>query len=115
MIAQHSNQFKHTTLTSHPLKVAGVSFVEERPGFTGVYLRNEEGGFWPAREVAQKPKKHHKSVCDAWAQHYGMLGVPECQMHKECKKMVTHIGERTRKMTPDELKLVMSGQPIAKF
>ena len=44
MNALEPSQFKHTTLTAYPDKVVGVTLLDESPGFTGIYLRDEQGG-----------------------------------------------------------------------
>jgi len=66
MIAAAPSQFRHTTLTAYPNRIAGVTLLDESPGFTGVYLRDEKGGLWPARTVSRAPIKHHRNVCAAW-------------------------------------------------
>ena len=71
MESASANQFKHTTLKSFPHKVVGVTLVDEEPGFTGIYLRDEEGGLWPARTVNHDPPEHHRNVCEAWMSRPG--------------------------------------------
>lgn len=71
MDAMHPSGFKHTTLDEYPLDVAGITLVDEKPGFTGIYLRDPEGGLWPARTVSRKPASHHESVVDAWLSREG--------------------------------------------
>jgi hypothetical protein len=66
MIAAAPSQFRHTTLTAYPNRIAGVTLLDESPGYTGVYLRDENGGLWPARTVSRAPIKHHRNVCAAW-------------------------------------------------
>jgi len=68
--------FKHTTLNLYPEsrrpdgtwtpKKAGITLLDEEDGFTGIYLRDAEGGLWPARTVNRACKEHHESVCNAW-------------------------------------------------
>ena len=74
------SEFKHTTLKTYPESIVrsehgsasytpkrvGITLLDEEPGFTGIYVRDENGGLWPARTVSHQPPKHHKSVCDAW-------------------------------------------------
>jgi hypothetical protein len=72
----HPSDFKHTTLSVYPEsplgsgawtpKRVGVTLLDEEPGFTGVYIRDEQGGLWPARTGSHQPPEHHKRVCDAW-------------------------------------------------
>jgi len=76
------SEFKHTTLTIYPEtpighglytpKRVGITLLDQCPGFTGVYLRDENGGLWPARTVNHNPPEHHKRVCDAWLAHLGV-------------------------------------------
>jgi len=66
MQAFDPSQFQHTTLPCYPSKIAGITLLEETPGFTGIYLRDEEGGLWPARTVSRGNAKHHNDVCAAW-------------------------------------------------
>lgn len=73
MIASRSSDFRHTTLTKYPDRVVGVTLLNEEPGFTGIYLRDAQGGLYPARTVSRRPAAHHKSVVDAWIQSYGGL------------------------------------------
>jgi len=44
----------------------GINLLDESPGFTGIYLRDEKGGLWPARTVSRKPARRHRQVCAAW-------------------------------------------------
>ena len=44
MIAAAPSQFRHTTLTAYPNRIAGVTLLDESPGYTGVYLRDEKVG-----------------------------------------------------------------------
>ena len=67
-----ASEFKHTTLERYPDRKAGITLLDEEPGFTGVYIRNANGGLWPARTVSHTPPDHHKSVCDAWLSHPGV-------------------------------------------
>jgi hypothetical protein len=59
-------EFRHTTLQRSPIDRIGITLVDEEPGFTGVYIRDENGGLWPARTVSHFPSEHHRSVCAAW-------------------------------------------------
>ncbi len=69
--------FKHTTAKMfpggpyEPNKRVGVVLVDEKPGFTGIYIRDGNGDLWPARTVSHKPKKHHESVIRAWLESEG--------------------------------------------
>ncbi len=63
-------EFKHTSLTAYPNTIAGVSLLDESPTVTGVYLRNPQGGLWPARTV-NKDSKHYDDVCRAWLRRAG--------------------------------------------
>ena len=65
-------QFRHTTLTEYPNKIAGVTLLDESPGVTGIYLRAPDGGLWPARTVNRTPVSHHEDVCNAWLCHPGI-------------------------------------------
>jgi len=71
MTAQAPGDFRHTTLDRYPDKIVGVSLLEESPGFTGIYLRDPDGGLWPARTVNQALPEHHQSVCESWLARYG--------------------------------------------
>ena len=70
MDAMAPEDFKHTTLKRYPDRIVGVSFLQESPGFTGIYLRDPEGGLWPARTVNQSMKDHHAAVLAAWKDKY---------------------------------------------
>jgi hypothetical protein len=86
MEAAHPTDFKHTTLTVYPEtwiktgdgeghwspKKVGITLLDEEPGFTGIYIRDEAGGLYPARTVNHNPPEHHKSVCDAWLSDAGI-------------------------------------------
>ena len=48
MQATDPRQFRHTTLAAYPEKIVGVTLLDETPGFTGIYLRDQRGGLWPA-------------------------------------------------------------------
>ncbi len=61
--------YDHSTNTWTPKRV-GITLLDEKPGFTGIYIRDENGGLWPARTVSRKPKKHHQDVCGAWIAQY---------------------------------------------
>jgi len=61
-----ANTFKYTTLTKYPDKVAGVTLLDEEPGYTGIYIRDKDGGLWPARTVDRLLPEHHDAVCAAW-------------------------------------------------
>ena len=65
------NKFRHTTLTKCPDKIAGIVLVDEEPGFTGIYLKDPNGGLWPARTVNHEPPEHCVSVCQAWMKRPG--------------------------------------------
>lgn len=74
-------EFKHTTLDVYPEsfvdgkwtpKRVGVTLLDEEPGFTGIYIRDENGGLWPARTVSHNPPKHHRSVCNSWLSGEGI-------------------------------------------
>lgn len=69
----HPSGFRHTTLDRYPDRVAGITLVDEKPGFTGIYLRDPQGGLWPARTVSRRAEggKHHDSVIDAWLSREG--------------------------------------------
>lgn len=62
--------WKYTTLKSFPYKRVGITLVDEKHGYTGIYIRDENGGLWPARTVSHKPKKHHASVLNTWMSQY---------------------------------------------
>ena len=64
-------QFCHTTLTAYPDKIVGVTLLDETLGFTGIYLRDPNGGLWPARTVNHSPARYHQDVCDSWLCHPG--------------------------------------------
>lgn len=73
--------FKHTTLKHYPgsrvnrkttPERIGITLLDEKPGFTGIYIRNEFGGLWPARTVNRSNKAHHDAVCKAWLDHVGI-------------------------------------------
>lgn len=69
-------KFAHTTLHCSPgspgvPKRAGITLLDEKPGYTGIYIRDENGGLWPARTVSHKPKKHHASVIKVWMESPG--------------------------------------------
>jgi hypothetical protein len=72
MNALEPSQFNHTTLTAYPDKVVGVTLTDESPGFTGIYLRDEQRGLWPARTVNHEPAEHHVNVCDSWLSRPGV-------------------------------------------
>ena len=60
------SDFKHTTLTRYPQQVIGITLLDEEPGFTGIYLRDRNGGLWPCRTVSHIPAEHHTNVVEAW-------------------------------------------------
>ena len=69
------SDFKHTSLKHYPErfvggkytpKRVGITLLDEEPGFTGIYIRDENGGLWPARTVSHDPPEHHESVCGSW-------------------------------------------------
>ncbi len=66
MHATEPTKFKHTTLTAMPRVIAGITLLDEEPGFTGIYLRDPDGGLWPARTVSRMVQEHHDDVCDSW-------------------------------------------------
>ena len=59
-------EFRHTTLSVYPDKTVGVTLLDESPGFTGIYVRDPNGGLWPARTVDRASAEHHEKVCAAW-------------------------------------------------
>ena len=69
---QVPSQFAHTTLTSYPDKIVGVTLVDESPGVAGIYLRDKNGGMWPARTVSRFPTEDYETVCDSWLARPGM-------------------------------------------
>ena len=71
MIATESSNFKHTTLEHYPINQVGITLLDESPGFTGIYLRDENGGLWPVRTVSKIPIEHHDSVCKSWMSREG--------------------------------------------
>ena len=75
MNAAKPSEFKHTTLMFYPEslmdghwtpKQVGITLLDEEPGFTGIYLRDANGGLWPARTVSHTPPEHYQAVCEAW-------------------------------------------------
>lgn len=66
-----ASDFAHITLDKSPLDVAGIVLLDEWPGFTGIYLRDPNGGLWPARTVDRSKPEHHESVINAWLSHEG--------------------------------------------
>ena len=72
MTATKPEHFRHTTATSYPVKIVGVTLLDETPDFTGIYLRNEEGGLWPCRTVRRDDPGLHLSVCDSWLARPGV-------------------------------------------
>lgn len=66
MNKQDPQDFRHTTLKEYPNSVQGITLLDECPGFTGIYLRDANGGLWPARTVSRANEAHHNSVCDGW-------------------------------------------------
>jgi hypothetical protein len=73
MQVQAPEQFQHTTLTAYPDKIVGVTLLDETPGFTGIYLRDPNGGLWPARTVNREDAQHHFDVCESWLSRPGAL------------------------------------------
>lgn len=73
VIASGAREFRHTTLSACPDKVAGIALVDEEPGFTGVYYRTREGGLWPVRTVDRSMPEHHERVVRAWADIHEVL------------------------------------------
>lgn len=62
-----SQHFLHATLDKMPIvDYVGITLVDEKPGFTGIYLRYPCGGLWPARTVVRDNPTHHDSVVNAW-------------------------------------------------
>jgi hypothetical protein len=72
MQTQVPPQFTHTTLTSYPDKIVGVTLLDESPGITGIYLRDRNGGLWPARTVNRLPTEDYETVCDSWLARPGV-------------------------------------------
>ncbi len=70
MIADYT--FKHTTLAAYPADIAGITLLDEAPGFTGIYLRDANGDLWPARTVSRALPEHHADVCNAWLARPGI-------------------------------------------
>lgn len=65
------NDFKHTTLRECPDEIAGITLLDEEPGFTGIYVRSASGGLWPARTVDRSNARHHDSVVASWLSREG--------------------------------------------
>ena len=72
MNVQAPEQFRHTTLTVYPDKIVGMTLLDETPGLTGIYLRDRNGGLWPARTVDRADAQHHFDVCEAWLSKPGI-------------------------------------------
>jgi hypothetical protein len=72
MQATAPSDFKHTTLSVMPRTIAGITLLDEAPGFTGIYLRDPDGGLWPARTVSRMVAEHHADVCAAWLARPGI-------------------------------------------
>jgi hypothetical protein len=72
MNATKPSEFKHTSLASYPNKTVGITLLDESPGITGIYVRDENGGLWPARTVNRTPPEHHQRVCDSWLARPGI-------------------------------------------
>lgn len=64
--------WRHQTLEEYPHTVAGISVLDERPGFSGVYMRDPRGGLWPARTVSRRAE-HHDDVVGSWLQRPGAV------------------------------------------
>jgi hypothetical protein len=56
----------HATLANRPKYIAGISFIQEGHGFTGIYWRDPEGGLYFCRTVDQSDPKRHADVIRAW-------------------------------------------------
>ncbi len=62
-----NRKWTHQTIQSYPdNRIAGYTLLDEEPGFTGIYVRDANGGLFPARTVSHEPVEHHRSVCDSW-------------------------------------------------
>ena len=72
MDASAPYQFRHTNMTSPPVHVIGITLLDEKPGYTGIYMRDANGGLWPCRTVRHKPASHHRDVCKAWLSRKGI-------------------------------------------
>jgi hypothetical protein len=72
MQRQAPPQFAHTTLTSYPDKIVGVTLLNESSGITGIYLRDRNGGLWPARTVSRFPTEDYQTICDSWLARPGV-------------------------------------------
>jgi hypothetical protein len=59
---QVPSQFTHTTLTSYPDKIVGITLLDELPGIIGIYLRDENGGMWSARTVNRFPTEAYQTI-----------------------------------------------------
>lgn len=69
-----TKDFRHATLVAYPdrSQVAGITLLDEKPGFTGIYLRTHAGGLFPARTVDRSaPGGHHDNVVNAWLRDEG--------------------------------------------
>jgi hypothetical protein len=69
---QVPSPFTHTTLTSYPDTIVGVTLLDESPGVTGIYLRDRNGGLWPARTVNRLPTEDYQTICDSWLARPGV-------------------------------------------
>lgn len=85
MNAAKPSEFKHTTLAIAPESIvekdgqrtwtpkqAGITLLDEEPGFTGIYVRDINGGLWPARTV-WRGGDNYKSICDSWMTREGAV------------------------------------------
>jgi hypothetical protein len=72
MNKQEPQDFRHTTLKVRPDSYQGITLLDECPGFTGIYLRDANGGLWPARTVSRENEAHHTSVCEGWLLRKGI-------------------------------------------
>jgi len=83
MEAMAPNEFRHTTLAVYPEthigngkytpKAVGITLLDEKPGFTGIYLRDANGGLWPARTVDRSRPEHYRSVIASWSKRENVV------------------------------------------
>ena len=57
MQATDPRQFRHTTLAAYPEKIVGVTLLDESPGFTGIYLRDDPTHRWLQATVSNNAVK----------------------------------------------------------
>jgi hypothetical protein len=77
--------FKHTTLTAHPESIisddkgnitgytpkqAGYVLLDEEPGVTGIYVKDVNGGLWPARTVTRSAP-NYTTCTQSWLSREG--------------------------------------------